>query len=136
MNARRAVVSLAAFVLICFFLPWLQLSCVGTKDSLSGYDLARDQDKFLWFVPLSMLAIFVFGLLRSIWERIPALIAMVGTVGGSVSAYVMYYERSSINDSPRLVATRWTALFWLAFVACTGIVAAAVAFYAKRARSP
>ena len=32
---RRSTISLAAFVLICFFLPWVQLSCVGMKDSLS-----------------------------------------------------------------------------------------------------
>ena len=135
-NARRAAVSLAAFVLICFFLPWVQLSCVGVKDSVSGYDLAREQDRFLWFVPVFMLAILVLGLARPLWDAIPALFALAGTVGGSISAYLMFYERSSTNDSPRLVATKWTALFWLAFVACIGIVAAALAFYAKRARSP
>lgn len=135
-NARRAAVSLAAFVLICFFLPWVQLSCVGVKDSLSGYDLAREQDKFLWFVPVFMLAILVLGLARQLWDAIPALFALAGTVGGSISAYLMFYERSNDNDSPRLVAAKWTALFWLAFVACIGIVAAALASYAKRARSP
>src|SRR5262245_7485968 len=29
---QRTSLSLAAFVLICFFLPWVQLSCVGMKD--------------------------------------------------------------------------------------------------------
>jgi hypothetical protein len=28
-NARKTSVSLAAFVLICFFLPWVELSCLG-----------------------------------------------------------------------------------------------------------
>jgi hypothetical protein len=135
-NARRAVVSLAVFVLICFFLPWVQLSCVGMKDSLSGYDLARQQDKFLWFVPLSMLAVLIFGLARSIWNRMPAIFALTATVGGSISTYLMFYERSTANDSARLVATKWTALFWIAFVACIGVVTAALAFYAKRARAP
>ena len=135
-NAQRAALSLAAFVLICFFLPWVQLSCVGMKDSLSGYDLAREQDKYLWFVPVFMLAILILGLARPLWEKMPALFALAGTVGGSVSAYLMVYERSSTNNSSRLAATKWTALFWLAFVACLGIVAAALAFYAKRARAP
>ena len=135
-NAQRAVVSLAAFVLTCFFLPWLQLSCVGMKDSLSGYDLAREQDKFLCFVPVFMVAILVLGLTPPLWKKMPALFALASMVGGGIGAYLMYYERSSTNDLPRLVATKWTALFWLSFVACIGIVAAALAFYAKRARSP
>src|SRR6266851_2748867 len=123
-GARRTTLSLAVFVLICFFLPWVQLSCVGMKDSLSGYDLAREQDKFLWFVPGFMLAILVLGLARTLLDKMPALFALAGTVGGSISAYLMYYEQSRINDSPRLVATKWTALFWLAFAACVGVAAA------------
>ena len=129
-------VSLAAFVLICFFLPWVQLSCVGLRDSVSGYDLARAGDKLLWFVPLLMLAILVTGLARPVWEKLPALFALASTVGGSITAYLMYYERASTNDSPRLVATRWTAVFWLGFVASLGIIAAALSFYSKRSRSP
>ena len=40
-NARRTTLSLALFVLICFFMPWVQVSCLGAKDSVSGFDLAR-----------------------------------------------------------------------------------------------
>jgi len=135
-RARRATLSLAAFVLICFFLPWVQLSCVGAKDSVSGYDLARTGDKFLWFVPLFMFAILLTGVARAIWEKMPWIFALASTTGGSISAYLMFYERSNLNDSPRLVATQWTALFWLGFVASLGIVAAALIFYARRSRSP
>jgi hypothetical protein len=135
-DARRVSLSLAAFVLICFFLPWVQLSCVGIKDSASGFDLARAGDRFLWLVPSFMAVIILLGLVRSIWERMPAIFALSGTVGGSLSAYLMYHEYSITNDSPRLVATKWTALFWLGFVASLGIVAAALAFYTKRSRSP
>jgi hypothetical protein len=106
------------------------------KGSVSGFDLAREGDRFLWFVPLFMLAVLVFGLVRLIWEKMPAVFALTGTVGGSVSAYLMYHERSLTNSSPRLVATQWTALFWLAFAASLGIVTAACIFYAKRSRSP
>jgi len=135
-GARRTTLSLAIFVLICFFLPWVQLSCVGMKDSVSGYDLAREGDKFLWFVPLFMVAVVVFGLLRLIWEKMPAVFALAGTVGGAVSAYLMYHERSITNNSPRLVATQWTLLFWLGFAASLGVLTAAFIFYVRRSRSP
>ena len=135
-GARRTTLSLAIFVLICFFLPWVQLSCVGMKDSVSGYDLAREGDKFLWFVPLFMVAVVVFGLLRLIWEKMPAIFALAGTVGGGVSAYMMYHERSITNSSPRLVATQWTLLFWLGFLASLGVLTAAFIFYVRRSRSP
>jgi hypothetical protein len=136
MNApRRATLSLAGFVLICFFLPWVQLSCVGMRDSLSGYDLAREGDKLLWVVPLLMVAILITGLVRSIWEKVPSLFALASTVGGSISAYVMYYERSTTNDSPRLIATRWTPFYWLGLTASLGIIAVALLFYSRRSRS-
>ena len=135
-GARRTTLSLAIFVLICFFLPWVQLSCVGMKDSVSGYDLAREGDKFLWFVPLFMVTVVVFGLLRLIWEKMPAVFALAGTVGGAVSAYLMYHERSMTNNSPRLVATQWTLLFWLGFAASLGVLTAAFIFYVRRSRSP
>lgn len=135
-NPRRATISLAAFVLICFFLPWVQLSCVGVKDSVSGYDLARAGDHFLWWVPIFTLATILLGAARLVWEKMPALFALTSVVGGGLSAYLMIYERANTNDSPRLVATQWTALFWLAVIASLGIVAAAFAFYIRRSRSP
>jgi hypothetical protein len=135
-SARRATLSLAAFVLLCFFLPWVQLSCGGTKDSVSGFDLAHSGDKLLWLVPSFMLVIILLGLSRFIWEKVPVIFALASTVGGSLSAYLMYRERSSTDDSSILVPAQWTALFWLGFVACLGIVAAALMFYARRSRSP
>lgn len=135
-GARRTTLSLAIFVLLCFFLPWVQLSCVGMKDSVSGYDLARAGDRFLWFVPLFMSAIVVLGLARLIWEKMPAIFALAGTVGGGVTAYLMYHERSITDNSPRLVATQWTLIFWLGFLAALGVVAAAFIFYVRRSRSP
>ena len=40
------------------------------------------------------------------------------------------------KNSPRLVATQWTLLFWLGFVASLGVVASAFIFYVRRSRSP
>ena len=135
-NARKTSVSLAAFVLVCFFLPWVELSCLGIRDSVSGYDLARTGDTLLWLVPILMLLIVILGLLRFIREKMPAILGLAMTVGGSISAYLMYHERSSTNHSPRLAATQWTLFFWLAFLACLGVVVTGFIFYIKRSRSP
>ena len=135
-SARRISISLAGFVLICFFLPWVQLSCVGLRDSASGFDLARGGDSLLWLVPLLMLVILMLGFVRAIWEKLPAVLALTAMVGGGLSAFLMYQERSNLNHSPRLVATQWTALFWLATMASLGITAASFRFYSKRSRSP
>ena len=133
---RTTSVSLAAFVLLCFFLPWVELSCLGIRDSVSGYDLARSGDRLLWIVPALMLIIIIVGLSRPLWEKLPAVLGLAMTVGGSISAYVIYQERSSTNNSPRLVSAQWSPFFWLAFVACLGVVAAGLVFYSKRSRSP
>ena len=135
-KARKTSVSLAAFVALCFFLPWVELSCLGLRDSVSGYDLARSGDKLLWLVPTLMLLIVILALSRPVWEKMPMVLGLAMTVGGGISAYLMYRERSSTNQAPRLVATQWTAFFWLGFLACLCVVAAGFVFYVKRSRSP
>ena len=135
-NARRVTVSLAMFVLICFFLPWVQLSCVGVKDSVSGLSLARDGDNLLWFIPVFMLGAVGFGTARRIWNEAPSVFALTSTLGGSISAYLMYQERENLNHGPRLVATQWTIVFWLGFLASLAIVFASILFYKRRSRSP
>jgi len=134
-GARRATLSAAAFVLICFFLPWMQLSCVGMRDSVSGYDLARSGDHLLWLAPVFMLAIILLGIMRVIWENLPAVFALTGTVGGCLSAYLIYRERASSHPSA-LIAAQSTPWFWLGFVSALCVAAAAFIFYAKRSRSP
>ena len=135
-ETRKISLSLAVFVLICFFLPWVELSCLGLRDSVSGLDLARSGDRILWIVPLSMLVIVLVGVSRSASERLPAILALCMTAGGSISAYAMFHERSTITNGPRLVAAQWTVFFWLGLLACLGIVAAGFASYARRSRSP
>jgi hypothetical protein len=136
-NSRKTSVSLAAFVLLCFFLPWVELSCLGVRDSVSGYDLARAGERLLWVVPISMLIIVILGLSRStIWEKMPAVVALSMTLGGSISAYLMYRERSNTNRSPRLVEAQWSVFFWLDLLASLCIVAVGFVFYIKRSRSP
>jgi hypothetical protein len=135
-NAPKISLSLAAFVLLCFFLPWVELSCMGLRDSVSGYDLARSGDNLLWLVPLFMLIIITVATRRRVREKTPIVLAISMTVGGSLSAYLMYRERSSTNGSPKLVATQWTVFFWLGFLACICLVADGIVFYSKRSRGP
>ena len=135
-NPRTTSVSLAAFVLVCFFLPWVELSCLGIRDSVSGYDLARSGDNLLWIVPTLMLTIILVGLSRPLWEKLPVVLGLAMTVGGSITAYLMYRERSSTNTSPRLVSAQWSLFFWLGFLTCLAVVAAGFVFYLKRSRSP
>ena len=94
-NALKTSVSLAAFVLVCFFQPRVELSCLGVRDSVSGYDLARAGDKLLWLVPILMLLIVIMGLLRCFREKMPAILGLSITLGGSISAYLMYHQRST-----------------------------------------
>lgn len=134
---RRVTVSLAAFVLICFFLPWVEVSCAEVKrDLVSGYTLAQAGDALLWLVPCFMIVILLFGLRRSIWDRLPAVFALMSMVGGGISAYLMLRERSTTNSAPRIIATAWTPLFWAAVAASIGLAVTALVFYARRSRSP
>lgn len=134
-KARKTSMSVAGFVVLCFFLPWIELSCLGVRDSASGYDLARGGDDLLWVVPIVMLIVVFVGLMRSLWDKLPMIPSLVMTVGGSISAYVMYREGSSRIDSP-LVATQLALFFWLGLVASLCVVALGFVFYVKRSRSP
>ena len=130
-DARRVTLSAAAFVLLCFFLPWLQVSCAGLKDSVSGINLARETSPSLWIIPLIMLVVLAIGFSRSIWERLPASFALTSIVGGGLSAYLMYRERLRRGESSGLIATFWTAWFWLGLVASLLVSGMALWFYSK-----
>jgi hypothetical protein len=69
MDSRRVTTSIALIGLICFFLPWVQLSCGTSENRLSGVDLARDGHRGLWLIPLFMLAVLGFGLVRAWKDR-------------------------------------------------------------------
>ena len=122
---------MAGFILLCFFLPWLQVSCAGLKDSASGLDLARETSASLWIIPLMMLAILGLGLSPSIWERLPALSSVTSFVGGGLSAYLMYRERLRRGESSGLIAASWTAWFWLGFVASLLMSVVALSSYSN-----
>ena len=130
-DARKVTLSAAAFVLLCFFLPWLQVSCAGLKDSASGLDLARESSPSLWIIPFMMFVILAVGLSRSIWERLPAAFAITSIVGGGLSAYLMYRERLRRGESSGLITAFCTAWFWLGLVASLLVSGIAIWFYSK-----
>lgn len=68
--------SAAVFVLVCFFLPWVQVSCGGFKDSDSDFELAHGGERALWLVPLLMLAMLLLGYIRA-WQQQASLFALV-----------------------------------------------------------
>ncbi|PYS89832.1 MAG: hypothetical protein DMF64_16645 [Acidobacteria bacterium] len=134
-RARRVTLSAAVFVLVCFFLPWVQVSCGGFKDSESGLDLARGGDRALWLVPLLMLVVILLGLMRA-WQQRASTFALVSLVSGLVSAYLIERERVDADQAAGLIRAHVTGWYWLGLVASLVVAAAALISYLKRSRSP
>ena len=132
-RTRRVTLSAAVFVLVCFFLPWVQVSCGGVKDSESGFDLAREGDRSLWLIPLLMLAVIILGFAR-VWKNNAWLFALVSFVSGLASAYLMNQKRVNAEDASGLL--RLTGWFWLGLFSSLIVVISALLSYLKRARSP
>jgi hypothetical protein len=132
-RARRVTLSAAIFTLICFFLPWIQVSCGGVKDTASGFDLAREGDRALWLVPLLMLMVILLGLMRA-WKQKASLFALVSIVSGLIGAYLMNQKRVNAEDASDLV--RVTGWFWLGLFSSLAVAISALMFYLRRSRSP
>src|SRR2546421_8888708 len=130
---RRINLSAVLIVLVCFFLPWEQVSCGGAKDTLSGLDLARHDHALLGLVPVVMLAVVVVALL---WRRRgkPPLFAVVSGAAGGVSAGLMDDERSRVNHASAMISVRLTGWFLLAFISSLAVVVTAVPTLAQQKR--
>jgi hypothetical protein len=131
MNIKRVTTSMALIVLICFFLPWVQLSCGGSKSTLSGLDIARDGRSVLWLIPFLMLAVVLLHLARG-WKDRRDLSAVVGLISGLVSAYLMNRERMRAEDTADLIAVGLTGWFWLGLGSSIGLVLVSVLRFLKR----
>src|SRR2546428_12070404 len=83
---RRINLSAAIIVLVCFFLPWEQVSCGGARDTLTGMDLTRDHPA-LWLVPLAMAG--AVGVGGGIFRKEPRVFAVGGMVCGGIAAVLM-----------------------------------------------
>jgi hypothetical protein len=128
---RRVNLSAALIVLVCFFLPWVQVSCGGASDSLSGFDLARNENTLLWLVPLLMLAVLTAGLLRA-WKEPPAVAAIVSMICGAVTVLLMNRERMRVNDHAALIPAQLTGWFWLSMISALAVVGTAIALLLRR----
>jgi hypothetical protein len=124
---------MALIALICFFLPWVHLSCGASENRLSGVDLARDGHSGLWLIPLLMLAVLFFSLARA-WKDKQQLLAMVNLVAGLVSAYLMNRERMRADDTSGLIKVGLTGWFWLGLASTIALVIVSVLPILKRPR--
>ena len=123
MDSKRITTTAAIIVLICFFLPWIQVSCGGTRDTASGVDLARGGSGTLWLIPLLMLVVLLIGF--KTWNERRELSALISLVSGIVSAYLMNRERLRFEDG--FIPVGVTGWFWLGFGSSIAIVVVAVA---------
>jgi hypothetical protein len=120
-----ATVSAALIVLICFFLPWVQVSCGASKDTATGIDLARDGDRALWLIPFLMLVIIVLGIVRA-FRSARIVFGLTSLLGGLASLYLMNHQRLKFEDTGGLISARMTGWFWLGLGSSIGIVVFAI----------
>ena len=132
---RRINISAAFIVLVCFFLPWEQVSCGGAKDTLNGLDLARHDQPLFWLVPLLMLAVLVVGLVRRRGENIRSF-SIVSIVSGGVVAYLMNDERLRVHNESGIISAQVTGWFWLALLSSLAMIITSLAMLLKRRRAP
>lgn len=132
---RRINLSAAVIVLVCFFLPWVQVSCAGARETLSGLNLARNGDAFLLLIPLLMGAVLVLGLLRSRREN-SKVFSVTSAICGAVVLLLLNRERGQVQDESGLIAAQLTGWFWLAFISAGAIVVTALALVLRRERAP
>jgi hypothetical protein len=125
MESRRVRVTALIIILICFFLPWIQVSCGATRETASGVDLARDGTYELWLIPLLMLAALIFGVVKA-WKDQRVLVGLMNLVSGLVTAYLMNRERVKFEDGTGLIRVGLTGWFWLGLGSSVAIVVFAI----------
>jgi len=133
MDSKRVTMSMALIALICFFLPWVQLSCGTSESRLSGINLARDGHGELWLIPFLMLVILFLSIARA-WKDRGEVQSLTGLVAGLVSAYLMNRERVRAEDTSGLIAVGLTGWFWLGLGSTIGLVIVSALRFLKRPR--
>jgi hypothetical protein len=125
---------MALIALICFFLPWVHLSCGSSENRLSGVDLARDGHSELWLIPVLLLVVLFLGIARA-WKERREISAIVTLLAGLVSAYLMNRERVRAEDSSGLIAVALTGWFWLGLGSTIGLVIVNALRFLKRPKA-
>jgi uncharacterized membrane protein len=96
--------SLAGFALICFFMPWVEVSCSAfgstiAEKSASGADLAQF-DGSLWFLPMlasaAILLYFIFKSQNKIEKARPLIAACAG-----LALFFMLFKALNLENSLR-----------------------------------
>jgi hypothetical protein len=132
---RQINTSAAIIVLVCFFLPWVQVSCAGAKDTMSGLDLARDGQGLLWFIPVLMGALILSAIVRIRREQNKAF-AFASALCGLLTAYLMNRERLRVHDESGLITAQLTGWFWLGFISTLAVATSGIAMLVRRQRAP
>ena len=131
---RKINLSATAIVLVCFFLPWVQVSCGGASDTLNGFDLARQDSTLLWLIPLLAAAVLVLGLLRRAGEQqLP--FAILSAVAGAIALLLMNNQRAKITDAATLIPAQLTGWFWLGLISAGAMVGMGIGVLFRRPRS-
>jgi hypothetical protein len=128
---QKGSISAALIVVLCFFLPWIQVSCGTAKDSLSGVDLARETHSSLWLIPLAMLVVVFLNFVPA-WKSKLDFGALATFILGIISAYLMNRERTRAEDHAVLVAVRETGWFWLGLAAAIGVAVTGAIRFLRR----
>lgn len=132
MNAlRRINLSAVVIVLVCFFLPWVQVSCAGARDSLSGFDLARNDHFSLWLIPVLMAILLMLALVRA-WKAQPRAYAIASAICAGITAVLMNRERLRVNDESGLISAQLTGWFWLSFISAILIVVSGITLLLRK----
>ena len=133
-KAGKITVSFAILLLICFFLPWVQVSCGASKDTATGLDLARDGERGLWLIPLLTIVLIICGLrVVRIDQWIFGLLTLLS---GLVCVYLLNHERVKFEDTSGVIVARLTAGFWVSLLSAIGIVASGIVALLRRPRAP
>ena len=132
---RKINLSATAIVLICFFLPWVQMSCGGASDTLKGFDLARQDSTLLWLIPLLTAAVLVFGLLRRTGEKQHPF-AILSALTGGITLLLMNNQRARISDAATLIPAQLTGWFWLGLISAGAMIVTGIGVLFQRRRSP
>lgn len=132
---RRINLSATAILLVCFFLPWVQMRCGGASDTFSGFDLARQDATLLWLIPLLTAAVMVLGLLRRAGEKQQPF-AILSAVTGALTMFLMNNQRAKLSDAAAVIPSQLTGWFWLGVISAGAMVVTGMGMLFGRQRPP
>lgn len=133
-NANKGTVSFAICLLICFFLPWVQVSCGASHDTATGLDLARDGEGALWLIPILAVVLILCGLRVLAINQV--IFGLIDLISGLVSVYLMNHERVKFQDTSGVISANLTGWFWLGMFAAIGVVVSGAYGLLRRTRAP